>query len=236
MESPFRPASSARMTSAPAFAAPSRRSPTMCGFLRPPPQTIHSFGGSGRWSAAFRIASAETAASVRAPSASSSAPAVSSVKSLRSSDFGPDFSKNGAVQIALHHGADDAALAGDGAVGVVGHAALARHPLVDQRVAGTAVEGDRIAPLRHIGDVGNAADIDEHDRKPAGISRRQRAGERGVVGRHQRRALPAMQHVVGAHVVDDRHAGQRRQQARRRRAAPSGRPADGAARSGRGSR
>ena len=36
------------------------------------------------------------------------------------------------------------------------------------------------------------------------------AGECGVIDRNQRRALPAMNHVVGAHVVDDRNAGRLR--------------------------
>ena len=90
------PASPAQgTTGAPAPAAPAFRSETMCGFFRPPPETIHSFGLSGRCATDRRIASAETAASVRAPSASSRPDTCPSVKSLRSSDFGPPLAKNG---------------------------------------------------------------------------------------------------------------------------------------------
>ena len=41
---------------------------------------------------------------------------------------------------------------------------MARHPLVDQRVAGAAVKCQQLAVFPDIGDVRDAADIDEHNR------------------------------------------------------------------------
>ena len=99
------------------------------------------------------------------------------------------------------HRLDNAALAGDAAVLVERYAGMGGNPLVDQRVARPAVEGDGIAGFRHEGDVGYAADIDEGDRQAAMV-RRKGTGKRDVIGRHKRRALPAVSHVVGAHVVD----------------------------------
>ena len=111
------------------------------------------------------------------------------------------------------NGARDAALAGNSSVRIERNAAFARYPLVDQGVAGPGIERHRIASHGHVGDVGNTADVDEDDRKASRIRLRQRTGERRMVGRHQRSALPAMNHVVGAHVINHRQAGPLRQKA-----------------------
>ena len=126
---------------------------------------------------------------------------------MRSSDLGPDFAKYGIVEVARHDGEVDAAFAGDGAAGVERHPALARHPLVDQRIARPGIEGDRIAGFGHIGNVRNAADIDEDDGIAASEGLRQRARKRRVIGRNERRPLPAKGHVVRPHVEHDRKAG-----------------------------
>ncbi|MCY1236055.1 hypothetical protein D9M72_486910 [compost metagenome] len=82
--------------------------------------------------------------------------------------------------------------------------------MIDQRVARAAVIGNERFARADEGQVGNAADIDEDDRRrETGCTPRQS----GVIGGDQRRALPAMHHVVGAHVVDDvnsRFAGKQR--------------------------
>jgi hypothetical protein len=80
---------------------------------------------------------------------------------------------------------------------------MAVHPLVDQRVAGPAVEGAQVSIRAYIGDVGNAADIDEDDGRLIGPFSWKAAGKRPVIGGNQRRALPAKPHVIGAQIMDD---------------------------------
>ena len=79
-----------------ALAAAARRSPTICGFLRPPPQTIQSFGPVrqmlGRLAGSPRPRRRPACARRRPVPALRRA---ASVKSLRSSDFGPALAKNG---------------------------------------------------------------------------------------------------------------------------------------------
>ena len=72
---------------------------------------------------------------------------------------------------------------------------------------GPRIERDRIADRRHIGDVGDAADIDECDRISIAKRRWQATGERGVIGGHERSALPAQFHIVRTHVEDHGNAG-----------------------------
>ena len=134
-------------------------SPTMCGFLRPPPQTIQSFGGSGRRVADFKIAAADTAAVRKLQAFHQGQGEIVSVERFRAGFF-----KERVLEITLDDPAVHTTLAGDDAACVERHATLARDPLVDQRISRPCVEGDRIAGCRHIGDVGNTADIDEYHR------------------------------------------------------------------------
>gem|GEM_PF-6521598 len=59
--------------------------------------------------------------------------------------------------------------------------------------------------LADISQIGDTADIDENGGRFEPV--RQIGGKRHVIGRDQRRALPAMYHVVGAHVIDHIDAG-----------------------------
>ena len=94
---------------------------------------------------------------------------------------------------------DDAAC-GLIAVAVERRAGARAHEIIDQRVAGPGVAGDRIAAVDK-GDVGDAADIDDHDRmRPVEI-----AGDRLMEHRHQRRALPAGHDVGLAEITSDRN-------------------------------
>jgi hypothetical protein len=71
---------------------------------------------------------------------------------------------------------------------VVCSAGVAEHPVIDERVPGTCIEGDERAVCADPGDVGNSADIDDRDRSLgyAGY-------ERAVVGWGERSPLAAMQ-------------------------------------------
>ena len=84
-----------------------------------------------------------------------------------------------------------------------------QHQIVEERIARTGIEGDGIAFARQEGDVGDAADIQHGN----GKLEMRRAGERAMIGRHQRCALPAGGHVSRPHVPHHRNAersGERR--------------------------
>src|SRR5690606_32424597 len=72
-------------------------------------------------------------------------------------------------------------------------------PVVDQRIAGTGVEGDERTVRSHPGDVADAADIDDGN----GLLHSGAPGQRLVIERHQRRALPACCHIRAAKVAYD---------------------------------
>ena len=76
----------------------------------------------------------------------------------------------------------------------------AEHVIVEQRVAGPGIAGDQGIGAVDIGDVGDAADIDHHDR-PFAL---QRLRQRAMIDRHKRRALPAGGDIGGAEIMHDR--------------------------------
>ena len=86
-------------------------------------------------------------------------------------------------------------------VEIVSRAGARAHEIVDRRVAGPGVEGDRIASAVDQRDVGDAADIDHRD----GLRNVEIFGERAVIGGHERRPLAARSDVSGAKVVGNRH-------------------------------
>ena len=83
------------------------------------------------------------------------------------------------------------------AVRVVSAPGRLRHPVVDQRVAGPRVEGEHLVAPADPGDVGDAAEIEDRERAL------QSGGERGVIERHERRALAARGNVGAAEIADD---------------------------------
>ena len=165
-------------------------------------------------------------------SASPACAPTQSRKSLRSSDFGGGCAKNGCVEQPRDRGFDRPGPPRPRAVLVARRAGARAHEIVDQRVGRAGVAGDRIVLAVDEGDVGDAAEIEHRDRmRPV-----ERARQRAMKHRHQRRALPAGRHIGGAEVVDHRNAESRAPARRRRRSGPSACPSAGAARSGRGSR
>ena len=93
------------------------------------------------------------------------------------------------------------------AFGIVGLAGVPVHPIVDQGVAWPGVEGGQRAIGGDVGEIGDPADIE----KGRGALR-QLGGQRAVIGRHERRALPTGGHVGRAHIIGDVDARQSRQQ------------------------
>ena len=89
------------------------------------------------------------------------------------------------------------------AVGVVVHPAVAPDPLIEERVAGAGVEPDdrRARAGRQVGDVGDAADVDDGAAGPGGVK------QPVVKGRHQGRALAAGGEVARAEIGHGRDAG-----------------------------
>ena len=86
----------------------------------------------------------------------------------------------------------------DRAVGVVGDPEVARHPIVDQGVGGTSVEGENvILACADVSDIADTAPVQHHQRFW------QRRRERTVIQRRQWRALPARRDVGVAEAVDD---------------------------------
>ncbi len=85
------------------------------------------------------------------------------------------------------------------AVPVEAGAAMARVPEIEQHVAGARVESTHLGPHRQIGNVGDAADIDDRTVPLA-------PEERRMKGRHERRTLPAGGDVATPEVGDDRNA------------------------------
>ena len=92
---------------------------------------------------------------------------------------------------------------------VVGGARTGQHQIVEQRVARPGVAGQGVGTGAHIGDVGDATDVDHDDRPVEPVPR----DERAMVDRHKRRALPARRHVLGPKIrrdLDPEATGQRR--------------------------
>ncbi len=91
------------------------------------------------------------------------------------------------------------------AVVVAGKAAAGLHPVVDHGVARAGIECQQLARRPDPGDIGNAADVDDHH--GLGLPHQQRR----VIGRRQGRPLTAGRHIGGAQVIDDVDAGRPRQ-------------------------
>ena len=72
------------------------------------------------------------------------------------------------------------------------------HEIVDQRIAGSGVEGDELDLAVDKGDVGDAAEIEHADRMRA----LELADQGAMEHRHDRGALPAGGDVGGAEVID----------------------------------
>ncbi len=82
--------------------------------------------------------------------------------------------------------------------------AVARpHEVIEQGVGRSGVAGDRIVLAINKSDVGDATEIEHHDRmRPV-----ERARQRAVEHRNQRRTLPARGNIGRAEIVDHRNAG-----------------------------
>ena len=88
--------------------------------------------------------------------------------------------------------------------------------IVDQRIAGSGVEGDEIGIAVDEGDVGDAAEIEHGD----GMRALEQADQRAMEHRHDRRALPAGGDIGGAEVIDHRESRAGRRAPARCRAGP----------------
>ncbi len=108
----------------------------------------------------------------------------------------------------LEQAADHATRGGPGAAVVIGLAGVPPAPVIQQRVAGAAIEPDRRAVRAQCGQVAHAAEV-EHGDGLAG------AAEHGTVERrHQRRALTSCGDIAAAQVGDHVDAAQFGQQRR----------------------
>ena len=102
----------------------------------------------------------------------------------------------------------DLPLPGQSAARIEGPARLRRHPVVDERIAGAAIEGDhpRLGRLLDIepGDIGDAAEIEDRNR----VAVRAEGAETGMmIDRRQGRTLAAGGDVATAKIRDDRNPG-----------------------------
>ena len=97
-------------------------------------------------------------------------------------------------------------LRGPAAIGIVGLTGVLLAPAVQQGVGGAAIEPERRLAGREDAEVGNATQIQHHQRLagviPHGLMKH----------RHQRRALPACRHIAATEVAGHGNAGQLRQQ------------------------
>ena len=80
------------------------------------------------------------------------------------------------------------------------------HPIIDQRVAGTGVEGEELTRPADPGDIGDAADVEDRERF------RQRRSESGMEQRGERRPLAAGGDIGGAEIGDHVEPEKARQQ------------------------
>ena len=105
---------------------------------------------------------------------------------------------------------------GRGAVLVEALAGALAHPVVDEGVAGSGIEGEKAAAGIEEGHVRDPADVEDRDRRlqPRGVD------EGAMEHRHERRPLPALGDVGGAEIVDDAGCAGGAPAPRRRRAAP----------------
>src|SRR5947208_14498500 len=93
----------------------------------------------------------------------------------------------------------DLAGAGERAIEIGSFPGMAANPIVDQRIAGTRVEGEdlvlaAVSPWPDPGDIADPAEIEDGERL------RQIGGERGMVERRQRRPLAARRDVGAAEI------------------------------------
>ena len=182
---------------------------------RPPPETTHSLGCSGKCSRARAMLVAVKAVSVAAPSCRREAFDKLQQERVAIERLRRRLAEIGVPQVLHHVVVVHAARRRQRAVLVARHAATAQHPVIDHGIARAGVEGQQRAVASDPGDVGDAADV-EHDDGPL----RQLGRQRAVIDRRQRRALPAGGAVGRAQVVDHVDADAPRRAPGRRRAAP----------------
>ena len=178
------------------------------GLRAPPPATIQARGAAGKCGTMRATDAAVSADNVAAPSTTekSGRPILAKAKALRSSDFGYGRAKKPSSSTRVDEGLVDAALRRLVAIAVERRAGARAHEIVDQRIAGAGIAGDRIAAVDK-SDIGDAADIEHGDRmRPIEIAR-----QRLMKDRHQRRALAAGGHIGGAEIMNHGHVQPPRQ-------------------------
>ena len=212
--------------------ARSTSSRTRIGLRAPPPQTTRCFGAAGSSGSAPTIDAAVKAVRVAAASSVARAATAAAENALRSSDFGGGTAKNGCDRTLPQRRRVDLSPRGRVAVAVDRAAGARQHEIVEKRISGAGVAGDRIPPVVDPGDVRHAADIDQHDRAAEVARRHQRA----VIGGDDRRTLPARRRRPARGNQGHGDAQRPRQRRRRRRSGSSAGRRGGARWSGRGSR
>src|SRR6185437_6381547 len=120
--------------------------------------------------------------------------------------FGRVARKIGMGQEALHERLVDPALARERALEIGGGAGALSYPIIDRRVAGPGVEGEKLIRCgADPSDVGDAADIDDGERML------EPCREGGVIERHQGRALAARRDIGRAEIAHHIGLGEPRQ-------------------------
>jgi hypothetical protein len=80
-------------------------------------------------------------------------------------------------------------------------AGAGEHEVVDQGVRRARVAGDRLAAVaRHVGHVGDTAEIEQNHRTRHAVG----LDQRPVIDGHERRPLPARRDIGGAQIIDHR--------------------------------
>jgi len=112
----------------------------------------------------------------------------------------------------MHHqlfegGCIDAPCACGPSINIAGGTVPLAHEVVDQRIRGPRIAGDRVLVAINKCDVRDAAEIEHRDRmRPLDCTRK-----RAMEHRHQRRTLPARRHVGCTKIVNHRNTGLARQ-------------------------
>ena len=135
---------------------------------------------------------------------------------LRSSDFGGSLEKYGCTRSQASSVSSGLPGRGGGAVLVEALTGALAHPVVEEGIAGSGIEGEE--PVAGIDEshVRDAADVEDRQRRLQARG----VGEGAMEHRHERRPLPALGDVGGAEIVDDRGCADGAPAPRRRRAAP----------------
>src|SRR5215217_5521675 len=101
----------------------------------------------------------------------------------------------------------DAAGQSIGAVVIRSLTGMALHPVIDQSIAGTGIEGKNFLSLANKGDIGNPADVEKC--QGAGWDR---CGESAMINRNEWCALATSGDIGGAEIADDGHTKLTRKQ------------------------